>query len=448
MRITFCGAAGAVTGSNYLLEANGKKFIIDCGLHQGGLYAEEENFEPFAYDPAEISAVFVTHAHIDHIGRIPKLVKEGFRGTIYSTPPTKDFAEELLLDSEHILAHEAERAGRDPLYTADDVIGTMKLWDRVHYGETFDVEGISVIFRNAGHILGSAIIEIKAEGKTIVFSGDLGNYPPSIIQTTEFLDHADYCVVDSTYGNRVHEDAKAREEQLKEAVIAAAKLGGVIMIPAFAMERTQDLLYYLNDLFTHHKIPRMPVYIDSPLAIKLTAVYKKYENYFDRKANALVRSGDDIFNFPGLHLCLSKEQSKEINHAPSPKIVIAGSGMSNGGRILHHEARYLSDPRSTILFVGYQAEGTLGRQIISGAKSVAIAGEEIEVRCQIKELTGYSAHADQPRILRWLEPMKGSLKKVFVTHGEPDAAGVLKEKVKEGLQVEAVAPKAGETFVL
>lgn len=448
MKLTFCGAAGTVTGSNFLLEADGKKILIDCGMSQGSKYADHANYEPFSYDPAEIDAVFVTHAHIDHTGRLPKLVKDGFHGQIWSTPPTRDFSELLLLDSEHLIHKEAEQDKHEPLYNAEDVRQVMRLWREAEYHEEMHVGDVRAEFMNAGHILGSALVKIEAEGKTVVFSGDLGNYPPSIIRTTEFLDHADYVVVDTTYGDRVHEDAKAREEQIEDVVEEAVSRGGVLLVPAFAMERTQDLLYFLNHLVNSGRIPRVPVYIDSPLAIKLTTVYKKYENYFDKETAAQVKSGDDIFNFPGLHLALTTEQSKEINHAPNPKLVIAGSGMSNGGRILHHEARYLSDPKSTILFTGFQAQGTLGRSIQDGAEKVTVLGEELPVRCERRSLTGFSAHADQPRILNWIEPMRRGLKKAFAVHGEPESSAAVVQVLRDRYAIDAVAPALGSTYVL
>jgi metallo-beta-lactamase family protein len=447
MKLTFCGAAEEVTGSSYLLEADGKKVLVDCGLHQGTHYAEERNFEPFPFDPKSLAAVFVTHAHIDHIGRLPKLVKDGFRGKVFSTPPTRDFAELLLLDSEHLLAKDAQERGLEPLYDAEDVKHLMRLWHETEYHQKISVGDVHGELWNAGHILGSAIVRLEAEGKSVVFTGDLGNYPPSIIQTTEFVPKADYVLIDTTYGDRVHEGVAQREEQLGKAVVDAVRLGGVVMIPAFAMERTQDLLYYFNDLVAKRHIPRVPVFIDSPLAIKLTAVYKKYENYFERGAASRVRSGDDIFNFPGLHLTLSKEQSKEINQVAGPKIIIAGSGMSNGGRILHHEKRYLPDPKSTIIFVGYQAVGTLGRQILEGADTIRILQDDVPVRCERKELTGYSAHADQPRLLNWLSKVQG-IKKVFAIHGEPQSSHAFADKVRTELRLAAAVPKNGETIVL
>ena len=437
-----------MSGSNYLLESGGQKILIDCGLFQGSNYAERQNFEPFPYKPSEIQAVFITHAHIDHIGRLPKLFKEGFKGTIYSTQATKDFAELLLLDSEHILLKEAEREKKPPLYTVDDINQVMRIWRKTAYHEPVEESGFKVEFFDAGHILGSAIIKVESECKTIVFSGDLGNYPAPIIQPTEKIEAADYCVMESTYGDRVHEDADKRREMLEDVIEDTVNAKGTLVIPTFAMERTQELLYHLHQLFKEGRVPRVPVFIDSPLAIKLTAVYKKYESYFNQETKHLACSGEDILNFPGLRLTLTTEESKEINNVPPPKVVIAGSGMSQGGRILHHETRYLPDPKSTILFIGYQAVGSLGRQILEGAGTVKIFGEKIPVRCKKRVISGYSAHADQPLLLKWLSPMRTTLKKVFVVQGEKRASEILAQKIKDELAVETVVPQLGGDFVL
>jgi len=448
MKLTFCGGAGEVTGSNYLLEADGKKILIDCGMAQGGRFAEQQNFDPFPYDPSEIDALFVTHAHIDHTGRIPKLWKEGFRGKIYSTPPTKDSSEYLLLDSEHVLQKEADRDGHLALYETKDVVGALSLWHNLKYHEATGIGDVRVTPYNAGHILGSACYRVEAEGKSVVFSGDLGNFPAPIIQDTEMLQSADYVLIESTYGNRVHEPAPRREQELEEAIEEIITKKGTLLIPAFAMERTQDLLFHINHLVESKKIIHLPVYIDSPLAIKLTEVYKKFEDYFDKEIDRVIKSGDDIFNFPGLHMTLTTEQSKEINHAPSPKIIIAGSGMSNGGRILHHEMRYLPDPNSMILFVGYQAQGTLGRRIMDGAREVRINGEDIPVRCEKRSISAYSAHADQPRLLEWLGHMRSSVKKVFVVQGEEESSAALAKKIESELKLQTHIPKTGESVVL
>ena len=448
MKIIFYGGAGSVTGSNYMIESGNTRILVDCGMSQGSSFAEKENFENFAYDVSSVQAIFVTHAHIDHTGKIPKIVKDGFKGKIYSTPPTKDFAELLLIDSEHVLQEESNKTGLPDLYETEDVEAAMGMWEAVAYHKPIQVGPFKATFYDAGHILGSATIKIEAEGKSIMFSGDLGNYPAPIIHNTEHLPEVDYCVIESTYGARVHEDTSAREGELEDVIEDTAKRGGVLMIPAFAMERTQELLYHIDALMRHGRVPGIPVFMDSPLAIKLTAVYKKYEKYFNPETFDLVRSGEDIMNFPGLKMTLTVEQSKEINNVPSPKIIIAGSGMSNGGRIRHHERRYLSDPKSTILFVGYQAVGTLGRAILEGAKTVHIFGEEVSVRCQIRTITAYSAHADQPRLLAWLKPRSETLKKVFVVQGEEGSSEIFAAKVKEELAVDSYVPQKAEEIVI
>ena len=402
MRLSFFGGARSVTGANYLLETKKTRILVDCGLHQGSRYCEAHNFEAFLYDPKSIDAVFITHAHIDHIGRLPNLYRDGFRGAVFGTPPTKDFAELLLADSEHILRIEAERDHKPPLYNMNDIVELMKLWRKIPYRERVVVGDLEAEFRDAGHILGSSTVYIRGEGKTIAFSGDLGNTPASFINAREPLVAADYVITEGTYGNRIHENLEKRKDILEDAIEDAVRHRGLFLIPAFALERTQEMMYELNELSENLRIPKVPIFVDSPLAIRLTGVYQKYSDdpaYFNRESMGLIRKGDAIFDFPNLHLTLTTAQSKEIFNVPPPKVIIAGSGMSNAGRILFHEKLYLSNKHTTILFVGYQAKGSLGRQILDGAKEVTILGETVSVNARTKIIGGYSAHADQPQIL-------------------------------------------------
>ncbi len=458
MKLTFYGGAGQVTGSNYLLEFEDRsqpsgirKILIDCGLHQGSHFCEKHNYDPFPYDVKGISEVFITHAHIDHTGRLPKLVRSGFTGTIYSTPPTHDFAELLLLDSEHILKQEAERDHLPPIYEASDVDQLMKQWQGVNYHKEIKLgpagTGAVVRFLSAGHILGSASVLIEAEGKRVLFSGDLGNNPSPLIGSSEVLERADYCVMESTYGNRNHEDVVERKHQLQNVITETIHNHGTLVIPAFALERTQILLLEIKDLMEKKKIPHVPIFLDSPLAIKLTEVYNRYRDYFKPEVVSRFATKETIFDFPSLHLTLTTDDSKGINAIPSPKVIIAGSGMSQGGRILHHEKRYLPDPRSTLLIFGYQTTGSLGRSLLDGAHMVRIMGDDIAVRAHIKAIGAYSAHADQRQLLAWARPLKGSAKKIYLVHGEADEASALQAKIHEELGIETIVPTEGSQAV-
>lgn len=448
MKLTFCGAAGQVTGSCYLLESGGHKILIDCGLFQGTSMAEKENYGPFPFDAKGIEAVFVTHAHLDHTGRLPKLRQDGFAGNVYSTPPTKDCAELILLDSENLLTREAERHGHPPICTVGGVEAVMQQWQTVEYHDSVIQGPFTVTFYNAGHILGSAVLKIEAEGKSVVFSGDLGNYPAPIIQPTEFLDGADACVVEATYGDSVHDPDATRREMLDHVIEETVKAGGALMIPAFALERTQELMFYIDALMTRNQVPHVPVFIDSPLAIKLSAIYQKYPQYLNKEAKSFTHEGERLFNFPSLRFTMTSEESKGINEVPNPKIVMAGSGMMHGGRILHHARRYLSDPKSTILFIGYQAEGSLGRRILEGAKSVHVFGEPTVVRCKVRAINSYSAHADRPKLIGWLQHLQPKLKRVFIVHSEAPVASAFAKTVAAELSIEALATKTNDTVEL
>ena len=451
MRITFYGGAKSVTGANYLLDSGDIKILVDCGLYQGSKYSEDFNYEKFAYNPTEINFVFLTHSHTDHVGRLPKLFKEGFRGRVIASKPTIDLASKALPDNLKIITEEAKREGREPIFELKDLDGVLGLAEGFNYEVPIVLGGgIVATLHDAGHILGSTIVEIDFDGKKIYFTGDLGNPPTPLLQSPYFPKDADYAVVESAYGSRVHEDRSVRKLMLENIIKETIINGGTLMIPSFAMERTQELLYELNQFVNHNQIPKVPIFVDSPLAINLTEVYKKHSSYFNKNAHHVIESGDDIFNFPGLIFTRTSDESKAINNVKGPKIIIAGSGMSMGGRILHHEMRYLPDSNSAILFVGYQVQGSLGRRILDGEKEVKIFGEKIPVNCQIRAIGGYSAHADQTMLLKWIESAgsDGKLKKVFVVQGEEDSSSALAEKAKTDLKIEAVVPSQGEGFEL
>jgi metallo-beta-lactamase family protein len=450
MKLTFVGGAGEVTGACYLLEDKNERILVDCGMHQGEKSCEKRNFEPFGFDPASISALLVTHAHIDHIGRIPKLVKDGFSGSVYSTAPTKDVMREVLSDAHHLMVQELNK-NQEPLYNLEHIEQALERWRAVCYRKPFSVGRFAVEFYNSGHILGSASIKITASGKVIVFSGDLGNMPAPLVKDTEYIEGADYVVIESAYGGRVHEPIEERAGVLEDMIEDTVKSSGTLLIPAFAMERTQELLYELNKLVEQGRIPKVPIFIDSPLAIHLTEVYQRYAQdpeYFDEETIAAVKRGEQIFNFPGLRFTLTVEESKEINSIPPPKVVIAGSGMSTGGRVLHHEVRYLPDPNSMIFFVGFQAKGSLGRRILDGAAAVRIMGQDVAVRARTKAVGGFSAHADQPLLLKWIKMMDHGLKKVFIVQGEADQSEALETRIKDEFAINTGIPAEGETVEL
>ncbi|MBI5817188.1 MAG: MBL fold metallo-hydrolase [Candidatus Yonathbacteria bacterium] len=449
--ISFYGAARTVTGSNFLLQnkSGTEKILIDCGLFQEGKEGERKNHDPFPYDPSSIKALFVTHAHMDHLGRIPKLVRDGFRGKIYSTAPTKELAHVMLLDSMRVLQKNAVQSKTQALYDEHDVGTTMSLWEAVAYhsevavGEEFRAE-----FKDAGHILGSAMVEFTHQDKKIVFTGDLGNSPAPLLRDTETITHADYLIMEATYGDRNHEDKEERKGKLEDVIEDTISRGGVLMIPAFSIERTQDLLFELNELVEHNRIPKVPVFLDSPLAIKVTEVYKRNEEYFNKDTTHEIRTGDDIFNFPMLKFTPDSRDSMAIREVKNPKIIMAGSGMSNGGRILHHEKLYLPDPKSTLLLVGYQAVGTLGRALEEGAKEVSIKGEKIPVRARVVVIEGYSAHKDLNALFKFVENTADSVKKVFLVHGEPKSLLFFAQKLRDYLGVNTVVPEEGASVEL
>jgi metallo-beta-lactamase family protein len=448
-KLTFVGGAGGPTGANFLFETPSKKILIDCGLTQGGEEDDKINREPFSYDPASIDALFVTHAHLDHIGRIPMLVKNGFCGRIYSTPPTKDIVELTFADALSIMDHEARQKQTEPLYAPEDVRQTLALWEDVGYGKNIRIaDDLNIVLHDAGHVLGSAMIEVKYAKKKMLFTGDLGNSPSPLLKDTEYVPGIDYLLMESVYGDREHERMDERRELLEEVIRKTIKNKGVLIIPSFSLERTQVLLFEINDMVEHGRIKELPVFLDSPLGIKITDVYKKYESYFNASAQAIIKGGDDVFKFHRLKFTEDAQDSKAIHSVPPPKIVIAGSGMSNGGRILHHEKDYLPNPKNTLLFVGYQAVGTPGRLLQEGQKKVKIYGEEVQVNAQITVIHGYSAHRDTNGLFEFVEAMKNDLQKIFVVMGETKASTFLSQRIHDYLGLQAFVPKRGESVEL
>lgn len=449
MKLSFFGAAREVTGSCYLVETSRTRVLVDCGMFQGSAYADSKNYEDFPFDPTTIDAVTVTHGHLDHVGRIPKLVKQGFTGKVYATPPTCDIAMVVMENAEQLMCDEEERECRPRLYHPPDIEKTRRRMKGVGYSRWTTVGDIRFRFRDAGHIFGSSFIEVEEKGGArIIFSGDLGNRNAPFLRPTAQPATADAIVVESTYGNRIHESDKERLKRLHQALIRTAKRRGVLLIPAFAVERTQEILYEMHQLQEQGKMPPMDVYVDSPMGIKITDIIKHYPEYYDKAALRRVARGSDLFKFPRLHRTLTRDQSKHINIAPQPKAIIAGAGMMNGGRILHHLVRYLGDPKTTVLIVGYQAEGTLGRKLYEGAQTVRVMHERIQVKASVVSIGAYSAHADQQKLLEWIHESQPAPKQVYCTHGEEGAAVALATRITEHLGISASAPKPGDVVTL
>lgn len=448
MKLTFCGASHEVTGSCYHLETTQANVVVDCGLFQGSEFSDEKNFKDWPFKPSEVKAVMITHAHLDHVGRLPKLVKDGFSGPIYATPATAELARLVIEDAFRIMFYEHEKFQRPLLYNDLDVHRAVSLFEPVEYNKKITVApGVEATWHDAGHIFGAAFIVVEAEGKKVAFSGDIGNINVPILRETEALPAVDALLVESTYGDREHEGADKRTAMLQKMLEEAAEKGGTIMVPAFSIERTQEFLYSLHRMQEHGTgLLKIPIYLDSPLAIDATKVYKKYPQYYDTEAAAELMAGDDFLNFPQLHVTYTREDSKTINNIRGAKMVIAGAGMMNGGRILHHAMRYLPDPNSTLLIVGYQAYGTLGRRLYEGAKWAKIHGEDIPVRCSIKAIGALSAHGDQKKMLQWVGsgPNGAAPKTIFCIHGEAHAATELAHRIRDQYGVMPEVPEYGE----
>ena len=473
MKITFLGATKIVTGSNFLVEAAGKKFLVDCGLYQGKAELEEQNYREFDYNPAEIDFMLLTHAHIDHSGRIPKLYNDGFKGPIYAHKATCDLCQIMLPDSGHIQEMEAEwknkkriRKGqptRGPLYTAEDALKCMEIFVPVKYDEIIQVsENIYVRFNDAGHMLGSSTIEIwaKEDGKETkaVFTGDLGNNDIPLLDSPTMIDDCDYLVMESTYGSRLHIRNDQKAELFLKIVSETIDNGGTVVIPSFAVGRTQEILYEINKikenrhdeefLREYRTLMKVPVYVDSPLAISATQVFKENMDLFEDEVKEEMERGNNPLEFPGLKFTQTADESKALNESDEPSIIISASGMCDVGRIKHHLKHNIWNPKSTILFVGYQAPGTLGYEIVNGAKKVTIFGEEFAVNARIEYIEGYSGHADQEWLMNFVYSFYNKPKHIFLVHGEEESQEVLRNKILENTGIGVTIPEYGETYQL
>jgi metallo-beta-lactamase family protein len=463
--LRFLGAARNVTGSRHLLEVDGSRVLVDCGLYQERQFAYR-NWEAFPVVPSSIKAVFLTHAHLDHCGLLPKLAKEGFKGKIFCTDATAEIAKIILLDSAHIQEEDAAykakrhkkegRAGpypEQPLYTVADADACFPLFSPLRYKACVSVgDKIQACFFDAGHVLGSSIIKVttteNAQKRVILFTGDVGRPDRPFVHDPESFDLADYVVIESTYGDRVHKPTEGIKDAFATAVNTAIKKGGKIIIPSFALERSQEVLYYLDQLMLEGKIPQIKVFLDSPMAAGITTVFKHHSEMFDSQTQEFVKSHGSPFEFAQLDIVQSTEESKSLNALRGPMIIIAGSGMCTGGRIKHHLANNISDAKNTIIFVGYQAAGTLGRNITDGEKKVRILGADYDVKADIVRIRGFSAHADKEELLAWLKKLKARPKQVFVVHGEEKSAEAFAQYISQQTGCKATVPEYGQTVVL
>lgn len=462
MQITFYGGAKKVTGSNYLFEAGGLRIIVDVGMFQGTKFNEELNYDKFPFDASSIDYVFITHSHVDHMGRLPKMYREGFRGPIHATKPCLGIIEVALPDTLGHITREAADEGVPPIWTNEDMDKTFSLFKGLEYRESVQLnENVSAELYNASHILGSSIVVFtvrepsagSGQGtvtRRVAFSGDMGNPPSILLHDIDYPENLDYTTIEAAYGSRFHEARSARREILLDIIRRSHKLGGVLMVPSFAVERTQEFLLEIDALFEAGELPDMKVYLDSPLAINITNMYSQFSSYFNDRAKKLLADSGGLFQFPWLRITPTTEESKKINDTPNPKMIIAGSGMSMGGRILHHEKRYLPDPNSTILFIGYQVMNSLGRRIRDTILPIRIHKKEVELNAHRYSIGAYSAHADQDGLVEYCKrsAVGGKLKKVFVVQGEEEGVTALSGRITKDLGIDAVVPEAGQVVEL
>jgi len=449
MKVTFNGACRQVTGSCILIELEETKFLVDCGMFQGRSY--NKNLEDFSFDPKEIDFVLLTHAHLDHCGRLPKLFADGFRGRVYSTAPTRDLTEIILLDALKV----AQIEGRPfcaPYCTTSDIFSLIGFFTCLKYGEEKNInESVRVKIRDSGHILGSSIFEVwvkdQDKEKKLVFSGDLGNPPAPIVNDPEFISGADVVFVESTYGDRLHESKEKGKEIFKQKIEETIKKGGVLMIPVFALERTQELLYLLNDFIENKKISNLSVFLDSPLAVRATDIYKQYPEFYDKESKELISKGDDLFNFPGLEVIRSEAQSGRVDKATPPKIILAGSGMFEGGKIKGYLRKYLGSPANTLLIVSFQPEGSLGKKLSQGEKIVDVDWSKIKVGADVATILSFSSHGDRAFLFNWIETIKNPYpKKIFIIHGEEESSVSLAQSLEGISKGDLIVPFYGEVY--
>lgn len=447
--LCFYGGVGSVTGANFMLDTGNTAILVDCGLVQGDRFVQETNAEPFAYDPAHVDVLMVTHAHADHIGRIPKLIKDGFEGVIYSTLPTKELSAIMLHDALKVMQFEHEKYGSEVIYDEAHIVKALSLWKSVGYNEEISLpDGITAWYTDAGHILGSGMVHLARNGKKVVFTGDIGNNPQPLLNPPVVPTDYNYLVMESVYGNRLHEEVKERTALLKGHILHAQETNSTLLIPAFSLERTQGMLLEINNLVESGQIEPLPVFLDSPLAIEVTEIYKKYTKYMRDNVQEQIQKGDDIFNFEGLSFTRTVRDSEDIEKEKGAKIIIAGSGMSHGGRIRKHELNYLDDPKATLLLVGYQALGSLGRLLHDGAKKVHIDGVPVKVRARIASIQGYSGHADRDQLIGLVAEGGDKAQQVFVAMGEEQSSLFLVQRLRDYLGLKASAPSLNDEVVI